>query len=189
MKEDSLKGTQALIHSQTTENIARLIGYTSPVELTLIETAQPFPDYLKIIYYANSGNTAYLPNLIGYLDDLELSRLAFKAICLITGIDVNSPEFILTSSDEIESAVDSRVRFLSSGINKVNQDSVKKSVQSLNLHGKLFLGQTISSNYCGNIIQQGYQLERHIANWHLCHLNNEVKYHDICRFKRINIRK
>ncbi len=127
LNENSLKGSKGLIHSQIIENIARLMGYTSSMldGVVLSEQIQLLPDYLKIVYYANSGNTAYLQNLIGYLDVPELSRLAFKGICLITGIDVNSPELTFASVEQAELAVDSRVRFLSSSVNQVNQEAVK----------------------------------------------------------------
>lgn len=190
LNENSLKGSQNLIHSETMENIARLMGYMSFThdELISSEQIQFLPNYLKIIYYANSGNTGYLSNLISYLDDPELSRLAFKGICLITGIDVNSPELTFTSADQVELAVDSRVRFLSSSVNQVNPEAVEKNVLSLNLQGRVLLGKHITIPHCENIIQNGYQLARHIANWHLSRLGDNNKYSDICYFNRINIR-
>ncbi|MDB9565245.1 hypothetical protein OW293_001310 [Providencia rettgeri] len=190
LNENSLKGSKGLIHSQIIENIARLMGYTSSMldGVVLSEQIQLLPDYLKIVYYANSGNTAYLQNLIGYLDVPELSRLAFKGICLITGIDVNSPELTFASVEQAELAVDSRVRFLSSSVNQVNQEAVKRTVLSLNFKGKVLLGKTISISHCEAVIQNGCQLERHIANWHLFHLSNKIKYNNICYFNRINIR-
>ncbi|ENU1229249.1 hypothetical protein [Providencia rettgeri] len=190
LDENGLKGSKNLIHSETMENIARLMGYMSFThdELISSEQIQFLPNYLKIIYYANSGNTGYLPNLISYLDDPELSRLAFKGICLITGIDVNSPELTFTSAEQVELAVDSRVRFLSSSVNQVNPAAVEKNVLSLNLQGRVLLGKHITIPHCEKIIQNGYQLARHIANWHLSRLGDNNKYSDICYFDRINIR-
>ncbi|MEX6176716.1 hypothetical protein AB6G03_07020 [Providencia hangzhouensis] len=107
---------------------------------------------------------------------------------MITGIDVNSPELTFASVEQTELAVDSRVRFFSSSVNQVNQEAVKRTVLSLNFKGKVLLGKTISISHCEAVIQNGCQLERHIANWHLFHLKNKIKYNNICYFNRINIR-
>ncbi|MEQ5635380.1 hypothetical protein AB7315_20560 [Providencia manganoxydans] len=188
LQENTYRGTQGLIHSQTMENIARLMGYTFFNEITLSEIDLWLPDYLKIIYYTHSGNAAYLPSLINYLDTPELSILAFKGLCLLTGIDINSPELTFTSAEQVELSVDSRIRFLSSGVNQVNPANVKKAVQSLNLQGTVLLGKSISISHCEGVIKNGYQIERHIANWYLCRLNDESKYNDICRFNRVKTR-
>ncbi|MEY0596075.1 hypothetical protein AB7337_22525, partial [Providencia manganoxydans] len=100
----------------------------------------------------------------------------------------NSPELTFTSAEQVELSVDSRIRFLSSGVNQVNPANVKKAVQSLNLQGTVLLGKSISISHCEGVIKNGYQIERHIANWYLCRLNDESKYNDICRFNRVKTR-
>ncbi|HIE0444843.1 TPA: hypothetical protein ACXI9L_003467, partial [Proteus mirabilis] len=90
-----------------------------------------------------------------------------------------------SSPEKVELAVDSRVRFLSSGVNNINIKKVKETIKLLNLKGKIILGKPVSIQHCEKIIKKGYQLERHIANWHLCHMNKENKYNDFCFFNRI----
>lgn len=188
LEDITSKGSQSLIHSKKVENLARLMGYTSFINSELAKPPLLCPDYLNIIYYTNSCHAEYIPYLINYLDDPELSRLAYKGICILTGIDVNSPELTYSSSKQIELEMNNRVRFLSSSVNNVNLEKVKKTIISLRLKGKILLGKPISNHHCEKIIKNGYQLERHIANWYLCHSNKEEKYNDFCFFNRVKIR-
>lgn len=185
LEENTPKGNQSLIHSQKIENLVRLMGCISSTNNKLIAPPSLYPEYLNIIYYTHSCHAEYLPDLINYLDNPELSRLAYKGICILTGIDVNSPELTYSSPEKVELAVDSRVRFLSSGVNNINIKKVKETIKLLNLKGKIILGKPVSIQHCEKIIKKGYQLERHIANWHLCHMNKENKYNNFCFFNRI----
>ncbi|WP_311747837.1 hypothetical protein [Proteus vulgaris] len=126
LEGNSANVTKIELHDEYIENIIRLIAYTSK-DNSNINSNTSIPDYLKIIFYSNSGFSDGLPYLIDYLNTPYLSKLAFKGICLIGGIDINNPKYTNSIvNTEIEPPINNRLIFLSSGVNEVNKSTIEK---------------------------------------------------------------
>lgn len=173
-----LRGIEGIRKNQQTEMLVRLLGQCCS-ELTYpFAFISGLPEYLQIIFYAHYANTKTLPLLLSLMEKVELSRIAFVAVSLITGIDIDDKEYLLPAKDEKLPEITSRLNVFGTGIGMPDIHKVTSMCQQYRNEERLFLGKSVTASWCNTNFSDGSQLVRWIASWHLFHLDKNTSPKD-----------
>ncbi|EJM7591429.1 hypothetical protein [Citrobacter freundii] len=104
----------------------------------------------------------------------DLSRIAFVAVSLITGLDIDDTEYLLPTQDEKLPEISSRLNVLRAGIGRPNIDKITSACSQYIGHGKLLRGKGITISWCNTNFNEESQLIKWIAAWHLFSFNNSI---------------
>lgn len=170
----SFKGLNGLKQSKQLEILIRLLGQCSSQGYFPSDFISTLPEHLQVIFYAHYSNADKLPFLLSLMTKEELSRMAFVAISLITGIDIDDTEYLLPSQDEGLPEISSRLNLFGAGIGRPDIDKVTSVCHQYIGCGQLLRGKKITTSWCNTNFTDESQLVRWISTWHLFCLNKNT---------------
>lgn len=168
------KGLDGLKQSKQLEILIRLLGQCSSQNYFPSDFISTLPEYLQVIFYAHYSDADKLPLLISLMAKEELSRIAFVAISLITGIDIDDTEYLLPSQNKRVLEISSRLNSFDTGIGRPDLDKVTSVCHQYIGCGKLLRGKKITTSWCNTNFTDESQLVRWISAWHLFCLNKKT---------------
>ncbi len=128
------------------------------------------PERLRLITLAYHGDPIQLPILYKAMENEDTVRLAFWAICFISGLDMTVPEHYDSTSRSTK--IDEQPLSLRSddediGLIWPDVPKVVSNCHSLKLpKGPLVLGKEVSITYCHDLLNTENQAIRFAATWH-----------------------
>ncbi|ENA2701212.1 hypothetical protein ABF088_001540 [Salmonella enterica] len=170
----SFKGLDGLRQSKQLEILIRLLGQCSSQDFFPSDFISTLPEHLQIIFYAHYSDADKLPFLFSLMAKKDLSRMAFVAISLITGIDIDDTEYLFPSQDEKLPEITSRLNSFGTGIGRPDIDKVTAVCHQYIGCGKLLRGKKITASWCNNNFTDESQLVRWVSAWHLFCLNENT---------------
>lgn len=184
-----LKGLLKRDAEKRLETLARLCGLFAAKHRIEIKTdLLALPAYLQILMISYAGDLSYIPVLLEWLDFHILARLAFRALCVLTELDIESSELTeLSQTDEKEALpVDSVLLELSAGIGLPNKIAIKQALSSLSLNTEntVIKGKTLDEASLTALYNTGYQELRYCAVWHLSMHYRDITPFNITLFKK-----
>ncbi|MFV0548392.1 MAG: hypothetical protein ACK5M5_06705 [Limnobaculum xujianqingii] len=179
------KGLPGLNHAKRLETLVRVAGQlTSCHDRNISHYINLLPLYLQVLFFAHSGKSEYLPHLYAYLSDETVSRLAFWAIHMITGLNINDSHYLTFAANEKSdlAPINTRCSQISAGIGWPDKEVIETEYVTTSM-GSSFLGEEISDSVCKKYLAKGKQVERYIAAWHLCRMDSRGGWINICSVK------
>lgn len=170
----SFKGLDGIKKNKQLEILLRLLGQCCSDFHVPSEFILKLPGHLQIIFYAHYADSGNLPNLLHLMEKEDLSRIAFVAVSLITGLDIDDTEYLLPTQDEKLPEISSRLNVLRAGIGRPNIDKITSACSQYIGHGKLLRGKGITISWCNTNFNEESQLIKWIAAWHLFSFNNSI---------------
>jgi uncharacterized protein (TIGR02270 family) len=138
----------------------------------------PDTDRLQIIGAGYIGNTRYVPWLVEQMKQPLLARVAAEAFVNITGADFNLDQLEAAPPDDFEDGPtedpdDENVEVPEDiALPWPDLEKIKiwweRNQARFDLKGRLFLGRPLSTEYCLNVLREGFQRQRVAAALHLC---------------------
>lgn len=175
----TLGGLDELLYQLQLEELVRVAGQVYSVHpIDPLPLLDILPSYLKILFLGHYGKSKYLTYLLDLLNNEELCRLAFWAIHMITGLDIYDSTYLIQTeeNDSTTTPINKHIERLVTGIDKPDKHAIGKVCKHISLmQDNVLLGKPITEQSCKYILQQGNQVERYIASWHLYRLNSEIK--------------
>ncbi|EJH7015834.1 hypothetical protein NFT50_004403 [Salmonella enterica] len=174
LSASSFRGLDGLKKNKELEILTRLLGQCCAQHSFPSDFILTLPEYLQVIFYAHYADTDKLPKLISFMEKDELSRMAFVAVSLITGIDIDDTEYLLPAQDEKLPGISSRLNVFGTGIGRPDIDKVASVCRQYGGHRKLLRGKDITIPWCHTNFSEESQLIRWIAAWHLFSFDKNI---------------
>lgn len=193
-------GTEGLIIQQKVANLTRMLGQVLPYDdPRLKECLNELPDYLEILFLAHHGDSRTLFRLRELLKVKELSSLAFWAIAMIVGIDIDDETFLILDderkdesekeslssedgSDDDDDDIDSLIENLDASLIPPNIEAVEAYLSANPFPGRqLLFGKAISVEHCRFLLENHDipLIIQHCSLWHLFRLEPKTRFKDL----------